>query len=171
MSQNDPATVVMTDRAADPAAVLSAATRVPANAPASLWSDVANDASFPVAHRSVAAWQLLKRHVRPGMPLRDAAALLAGARWLDGADLEKIESLGGELPVVIPEHGAAFMLRLPHGTPGELPDLGAYLAIDQDTDAGTLRAALQSHAAGAALGNARLSGIALFPDHLGPATP
>jgi hypothetical protein len=104
------------------------------------------------------------------MALRDAAVLLAGARWLDGAEVEKIDTLAGEPPVTIPEHGSAFVVRLPRGA-DVLPDLGAYLALDRSSDAATLRAALQSSAAGVALDGARLTGVALFPDPLGRATP
>jgi hypothetical protein len=158
---------VVKDPAADAASVLAALARVPAGEPPSLWAGVANDAAFPAFHRSVAAWQLLQRHVPSGTSLRDAAALLAGAGWLDGAELEKIEMLGGELPVAIPEGGAAFILRLPRGPAAEVPDLGAYLALDRDADAATLRAALQGRPAGQALAGARLTGVAMFPESLG----
>lgn len=166
MTQDEHAIRVMKDPAADAASVLAAVTRVPAGEPASLWSGVANDAVFPVFHRSLAAWQLIKRHLPPGIELRAAAALLAGAGWLDSAELEKIELLGGEIPVVVPEQGAAFILRLPRGA-AEVPELGAYLALDQDTDAATLRAALQARPTQKALEGARLTGVALFPDPLG----
>lgn len=169
MTKDEQAIQVVKDAAADAAAVLAAVERVPAGAPASLWTDVANDTGFPVFHRSLAAWQLVKRHVSPGIALGDAAKRLMGATWLDGAGLEKITAITGELPVVVPPHGAAFILRLPRGSAAEIPDLGAYLALDRDTDVATLRAALQSRPDGAALAGAHLTGVAVFPDRLGSA--
>jgi hypothetical protein len=169
MTQDEQAIRVVKDTAADAASVLAAVAHVPAGAPASLWSDVANDAGFAVFHRSLAAWQLVKRHLPPGIALGDAAQQLAGATWLDGAGLEKITAITGEIPVVVPPHGAAFILRLPRGSAAEIPDLGAYLALDRDTDVATLRAALQARPDGAALTGAHLTGVALFPDRLGSA--
>lgn len=167
MTQADPAIAAVTDRAANTATVRAASERVAAGAPASVWSSVANDAGFPTAHRSIAAWQLLKRHVAGGAALRDVSAVLVGASWLDGAELEKIEAMGGELPVVVPEGGAAFVLRLGRGDGDELPDLGAYVALDRDSDAVGLRAALQGKPA-VALDGAHVAGIAMFPESLAP---
>jgi hypothetical protein len=169
MTQAELAIRVLKDPAADAASVLSAVGHVPASEPASLWSDVANHAGFPAFHRSLAAWQLIKRHVPPGTSLGDATTRLAGASWLDGAELEKITAITGELPVVIPEHGAAFVVRLPRGSASEVPDLGVYLALDQDTDGATLRAALTGRPAGAALAGAHITGVAMFPEALGAA--
>jgi len=169
MTQVELAIRVLKDPAAGAASVLAAVGHVPASEPASLWSDVSNDAGFPAFHRSLAAWQLIKRHVPPGISLGDAATRLAGATWLDSAELEKITALACELPVMIPEHGAAFVVRLPRGSVNEVPDLGAYLALDHDTDTATLRAALASRPAGAALANAHVTGVAMFPEALGTA--
>lgn len=167
MTEAELAIRTMKDPTADAASVLSAVAHVPANQPSSLWSDVANDAAFPAFHRSIAAWQLIKRHVTPGIALGEAAPRLAGTTWLDGAELEKITVLGGELPVVIPEGGSAFIVRLPRGSAGQVPDLGAYLALDHDTDVATLRAAMASRPAGAGLAGTRITGVAMFPETLG----
>jgi hypothetical protein len=167
MTQGELAIQVLKDPAATASSVLSAIGQVAASEPASLWTGVANDARFPAFHRSVAAWQLLKRYVPQGMSIDDAAKMLGGAAWLDTATLEKITTLGGEIPVRIPEHGAAFILRLPRGSASELPDLGAYLAVDRNADAATLRAALAAQAAGASLAGAHLTGVATFPEDLG----
>lgn len=169
MTQAELAIRVLKDPAADAASVVAAVGHVPASEPASLWSDVANHAGFPAFHRSLAAWQLIKRYVPPGTSVRAAAARLSGATWLESAELEKITAITGEIPVVIPEHGAAFVVRLPRGSAGEVPDLGAYLALDRDTDAAMLRAALTSQPTGASLAVARITGVAMFPEALGAA--
>jgi hypothetical protein len=166
MTKSDSAAQVVNDPAAGATAVLAAVDQVAASEPASLWSGVANDARFPIEHRSLAAWQLIKRHVRPGDTVGAVATRLAGAVWLDTAELEKITAMGGELPIAIPAHGAAFIVRLPRGASVTVPDLGAYLAFDRDSDAATLRAALSSRPAGAGLAGAHITGVAMFPDSL-----
>lgn len=167
MTEAELAIRTLKDPTADAASLLSSVAHVPVSEPSSLWSDVANDAAFPLFHRSIAAWQLIKRHVPPGIPLGEAATRLAGATWLDSAEIEKITVLGGELPVVVPDGGSAIIVRLPRGSANEVPMLGAYLAFDRDTEVATLRAALASRPAGAALAGARVTGVAVFPETLG----
>ena len=166
MTKMDPAAQVVTDPKADNAAVLAAFNQISATAPPTLWSGVANDERFPIEHRSLVAWELIKRHVHPGITLGDTAHQLAGARWLEHAQLEKVTEMAGELPIEIPERGAAFVVHLARSPQSTLPDLGAYLAIDRDCEATVLRAMLTSPSTNTASIGVHVVGVAMFPDPL-----
>ena len=139
----------------------------PGGAPASLWSGVANDPACRPFHRSLAVYELMRRHLPRPATLAQAALLFAGAAWLAAASIEKIEVMGGEIPVAIPEGGAAFVLRLPREPSAAHPDLGAYLALDQDLDAAALRRGLELGAADPGLAGVTIRDFALFPERLG----
>jgi hypothetical protein len=71
----------------------------PAGEPHGFWSAIANDSSYPPAHRRTAVLQLFLRHVRPGATLAAVGGLLGGAAWLEDGDVLLVEDIGGALPV------------------------------------------------------------------------
>ncbi len=153
------------DPRSDDAAVLRAISRMTAGSvPVSLWTQVANDPSYRPFHRAVAVRELFKRHVVTPMTLEQTARLLAGGLWLLDAEIEKIELMGGEIPVRVPIGGTAFIIRLPSDPTAAHPDLGMYLALDGDLDATLLRDALMSRPVDPSVGQIRIVDFALFPE-------
>jgi hypothetical protein len=158
------------DPGSDDDEVLRAISRMTTgDVPATVWTEVANDPSYRPFHRAVAVQELFKRQVRRPMTLDQVAVLLAGGRWLLDASIEKVESMGGEIPVRVPAGGAAFVLRLPRDPGATRPELGIYLALDRPLDAEPLRDALLSRATDPSVGQIRIVDLAVFPDSLAPA--
>jgi hypothetical protein len=154
----------------DDTAVLRATARIPAGgAPAHLWTDVANDPEYRPFHRAVAVYELLKRQFAVGATLGELSSLLAGGGWLLDAAIEKVTTMGGEIPLAIPPLGAAFVIRMPIDAGTAHPEIGAYLTVDRDLDAGELRDALMSRSTEPAVVQTRLGDLALFPENLAEA--
>jgi hypothetical protein len=131
-----------------------------------LWTEVANDPSYRPFHRAVAVHELFKRHVGKPVPLKQIALLLAGGCWLVDAAVEKIESMGGEIPLRIPVGGAAFVVRLPEDSAAANPKFAIYLALGRALDPNVLRDALMSMATDPSVGETRIMDFALFPESL-----
>lgn len=161
--------IIFRNPTTDDSAVLRAISQIPVGgAPVNLWTDVANDLSYRPFHRAAAIYELFRRHfVRPAT-LEQIASLLAGGRWLLDAVLEKIGSIGGEIPVQVPPGGTAFVLRLRKDPAAAYPQVGIYLALDGELDANLLRDALMSIANGPAAGKVRIVDYAVFPERLAP---
>lgn len=159
--------IIFRDPKSDDDAVLRAASQLASlGVAARLWADVANDPSYRAFHRNVAIYELLKRHLVRRSTLDEAASLLAGGRWLLDAVIEKIEAMGGEIPVKVPAAGAAFIIRFPKDPAASHPDVGIYVALDRNLDAALLRGALMSQSDDARLGKTRIVDFALFPASL-----
>jgi len=157
---------IFLDPKSDDDAIVRAISRMPdGSVPASLWTQVANDPSYRPFHRAVAAYELFRRHVTP-VTLEQIARLLAGGRWLLDAEIEKIELMGGEIPVRVPTSGTAFIIRLPNDPTTTYPDVGMYLALDRDLDATLLRDALMSRPTDPSVGQIHIVDFALFPESL-----
>jgi len=155
------------DRGSDDDTVLRAVSRLStADAPGTLWTQVANDGSYRPFHRAVAVHELFKRHVVPPMTLRQLASLLDGGRWLVSAVIERIESMGGEIPVRVPAGGSAYVIRLPKTPATGGPEVGVYLALDRAIDAELLRDALMSGATDPSVGEVRIVDLHLYPESL-----
>src|SRR4051794_33021495 len=84
--------------------------------PPSFWSEIANDASMPVAHRKLALVQLVRRHVLPGSTTVGALAeMLDGARWLSNSEITVITEIGGKVPVAWSPGDPLIVISLPGG--------------------------------------------------------
>jgi hypothetical protein len=155
------------DPTSDDDAILRAVARMTGDrVPAGLWAHVANDPAYRPFHRAVAVYELFQRHVATPATLEQIARLLDGGGWLRNAALEKIESMGGEAPVLVPAGGAAFVIRLPHDPTAARPEIGVYLALDRDLDATSLRDALMSKPTDPSAGQIRIVDFSLFPESL-----
>jgi hypothetical protein len=142
----------------------AAASRLPmAASTVELWSGVANDRRYRPFPRGLAAYQLFRRHVRIPVPVGELGSLLAPAGWLHHSAVERVDRLGGEVPVVVPPDGAAFVIRLPVSEDGTVPVLGLYLAVDRVIGAARLRDALSTAATEPATDRATVLDISLFP--------
>src|SRR3954453_10791458 len=86
---------IFRDLRSDDDAVLQAISQMTTgSAPATLWTEVANDPSYRPFHRAVAVHELFKRHVARPVTLEQLALLLTGGCWLLDAVIEKIELMG-----------------------------------------------------------------------------
>lgn len=159
---------VLRDPKSDDEAVARAAARMAdGGAPASFWASVADDARPRPFQRALAIRHLFERHVPKGSTLKQCAALLAGARWLSGAPVEKVERMGGELPVRVHAGGSAFVIRLPRGSGSGEAEAGLYLSLDTDIEAEALRAALMSKSNSWLSNDVCVTDFAFFPESLG----
>ena len=80
--------------------------------------------------------------------------------------IEKIELMGGEIPVRVPAGGTAFVIRLPKDPTAAHPEVGIYLTLDRALDAKLLRDALMSKATDPSVGQIHMVDFALFPESL-----
>jgi hypothetical protein len=148
-------------------AVLHAISQItPDVADADLWVRVANDPSYQPFHRAVAVYELFQRHVRKSMTLQQMASLFAGCQWLQDAFVERIELMGGEVPVQIPDGGEGIVIRLSKHSAATDPKVGVYLALDRRLEPNTLRDALMSRATAPSILETRIMDFALFPESL-----
>jgi hypothetical protein len=163
----DTNTRIFRDQRSDLSAVLRAITQIAASGvPATVWTDVANDPSYRPFHRALAVYELFNRHLARPATLEHVAFLLAGGRWLLDAAIDKVELMGGEVPVQVPIGGAAFVIRLAKDAAAVRPEVGIYLALDRALDARLLRDALMSRATDASVGQVRIVDFAVFPEAL-----
>jgi hypothetical protein len=118
----------------------AAAEALPAGAEApSFWSEIANDASRPPAHRALAIEQLVRRHVTPGETTLGAlAAMLDGAAWLRDGDVSLATTITGKLPVPWSPDGTVAVIALPGGASDAV-----YLAIAEKLTVTEVRDALR----------------------------
>jgi hypothetical protein len=155
-------TKIFLDARSDDDAVLRAVLQMTnSSAPSTLWTQVANDPLYRPFHRAVAVHELFKRYVATPITL-EQIALLTHGRWLLDAVIEKVELMGGEIPVQIPPGGAGFVIRLPKDPVAAYPEFGIYLALNLAIDAELLRNALLSHA-DQSVGQIRIVDFAFSP--------
>jgi hypothetical protein len=130
--------------------------------PPPFWSALANSAAHSAIQRRHYVFQLLRRHVAPGMTLSQLAQLLDGPTWLHRADIEVIEDLGGTIPVRMTDSDTVFRLRV---TPGSgLPDFrDAYFRVAGKIGADQLFALLRDKAGDQATGLAEILEIGFSP--------
>jgi hypothetical protein len=102
-----------------------------ANEPPSFWTAIANDPTYPLAHRRTAVLQLFMRHVAPGTPLAQLVRILDGAPWLEDEDVALVEDIGGFAGLTTGLGDIAFRITV-------LPDSDAgafvFLALDATLD-------------------------------------
>lgn len=113
----DPYSVIR-DRAASDAEWVSAlALLQETSEPPTFWSEIANDPSYPAAHRRRAVFQLLRRHAHGGMTLGELARLLNGPSWLSRPQVRAVAHLHGKIPVSLGPDRSVFAIRpeLPAG--------------------------------------------------------
>ncbi|HVZ39417.1 MAG TPA: hypothetical protein VHI13_09080 [Candidatus Kapabacteria bacterium] len=153
------------DRRASEGAFLEAVSRIPAGrVPSTFWSDIANDRSYRTFRSDVAVFELFRRHQARPSTLGQTAALLAGGGWLADAVIEKIVNLGGEIPVVVPDGGVAFIIRLANDQQAPHHDMVIYIALDHDMDAVPLRDALMGRSAEPSTNGIMITDFALYPE-------
>jgi hypothetical protein len=83
--------------------------------PAEFWANIANDSKYTVRHRGICTQQLVKRHIRAGMTLKQASEKFYGASWLASErTVFRFDCLGGWLPVHgIPGIDSVFRIDTP----------------------------------------------------------
>ena len=67
--------------------------------PPQFWASIADDPRYTKKHRMLCIHQLVKRHVRPGMTLRQMALQLNGATWVNPNEVWHFSIIGGYVPV------------------------------------------------------------------------
>ena len=149
-------------------ALLRAAAKISSGVPASLWNNVANNPACRAFQRSVAVFVLLQRHLTRPATLAQAAILLEGGFWLNDAQVEKVEVMGGEIPVVIPEGGSAFVIHFMKDLGADQPDIGVYLALDHDLNVSQLRRSLMLRIPDPESAKVMITDFYLFPEDLIP---
>jgi hypothetical protein len=159
---------IFQDSHASDEALLMAARMIAPETPPSTWRDVANDPAYRPFQRGVAVYGLLKWHLPRPVVLEQAATLLKGAPWLKNARVEKIVVMGGEIPVVVPEGGSAFVIHLEKEPGKDQPDIGFYLALNNDLSADDLCRMVMGEAGKRFLGEVMITDWYLFPEDLIP---
>jgi hypothetical protein len=82
----------------------------------SFWSEIANDASMPAAHRKLAIVQLVRRHISTGKTsVGELAEMLGGAKWLGDDDVTVFTIIAGKVPVVWSPDDTIIAIALPGG--------------------------------------------------------
>jgi hypothetical protein len=124
-------------------------------APTGVFADIANQPGYLGAYSVLRALQLLERHVRPGMSLRELRSMLAGASWLDEKCVHTLLGVGGGgyIPVVFNPHSdSVFSL---HVCPPECSPC-VYISLASKISASDLIKALRGECVGAAIENVRV---------------
>lgn len=104
--------------------------------PPSFWSEIANDATMPVAHRKLALVQLVRRHVLPGnTTVGELAEMLNGARWLSNSDITVITEIGGKVPVSWSLDDTLIVIPLPGGRGAIYLAIEGHYTVEQLTSA------------------------------------
>lgn len=84
----------------------------PVREPASFWAQIANDPGYSALHRQHAVVQLFRRHVRPGLTLRELAALLDGPNWITAEEVSEVKIVLGLIPVALTAEDTVFLLQV-----------------------------------------------------------
>jgi hypothetical protein len=145
----------LTDRTAPVAEVEAAARRIAdADMPSARWAAIADDPSFGLAHRRIAAFELLRRHLRPGMTARDISGLLGRPGWLEDRHIQLLQDIGGRPPPVAMTAGdSVFRIDVLPGPEPVIALWSVYLrmqgAVDRDAFSAVLRLGAENDAAAA----------------------
>jgi hypothetical protein len=147
-----------------PARVVAAAARRLVGVPASIWTGVANDPAYPLVHRRLCVFELMRRHVQSGMTAAQVAALLGRPAWLADADLRDLGDIGGRpVPLSLPPGDTVTVIDvLPDPDPTATP-WAVYLRWHGVVERAALSALLRDPAASNAAGPAVLAEIAFLP--------
>jgi hypothetical protein len=78
--------------------------------PAKLWTDLANDSRYPLERRRQAIFKLFERHIAPGINLAALGDQLAGAKWLERADVTSKLGPTGVIPLDRTGKGAVYLV-------------------------------------------------------------
>lgn len=134
----------------------------PVTEPPGFWAGLANSDEHSAVQRRHYVFQLFHRHVAPGMRLSRLAELLDEPQWLNRADIEVIEDLGGTIPVRMTADDTVFKLRVAPGR--ELPDVWAiYLRVAGKITGDQLYALLREKAGDEATALAEILEIGFSP--------
>lgn len=160
---NDDTLQMISDPGRSEAELVHAIARLgPVTEPPVFWSALANSAAHSAIQRRHYVFQLLRRHVAPGITLSQLGQLLDGPTWLHRADIEVIEDLGGTIPVRMTDSDSVFRLRVAPG-PG-LPDFrDVYFRVTGKVGADQLYALLRDKAGDQATGLAEILELGFSP--------
>ncbi len=147
-----------------PARTVAAAARRLVGAPASTWARVANDPAYPLVHRRLCVFELMRRHVQSGMTAAQVAVLLGRPTWLADADLRELGDIGGRpVPLSLPAGDTVMVIDvLPDPDPTATP-WAVYLRWHGVVERAALSALLRDPAASNAAGPTVLAEIGFLP--------
>jgi hypothetical protein len=146
-----------------PAAVARAARRLVA-VPPQTWQRVANDSTFSLLHRRLCVFELVRRHVQPGMTAARIATLLDRPTWLRDAAVRELGDIGGlPVPVSLAAGDTVTVIDvLPDPDPSAMP-WALYLRWHGAVDRAALSALLRDPATPTPAATAVLAEIGLPP--------
>jgi hypothetical protein len=138
----------------------------PVTEPPGFWTRLAGSDEHSPGQRRHYVFQLLRRHLAPGMRLSALARLLDDPPWLNRGDIAVIEDLAGAIPVRMTDEDTVFRLRVAPG--GDAPDIWAiYLRVAGKVTSDQLYALLRGGAADETTAQAEILEIGFSP----PAPP
>jgi hypothetical protein len=120
----------ITNKTASDEALLQAISRLgPRTEPPTFWTEIANDPSYSLWHRTRAVFALFRRHGRTCDSLACLKAVLEPAIWLSESAITKVTPPSGPIPVGTENPGdTVFQISVFHGPPsiyirlmGEVP--------------------------------------------------
>jgi len=76
------------------------------------WSDIANSKEYTKRHRRVAVFELIKRHVTPGMYLSQLTDIFDKPTWLENRNLNHILVIAATVPLKKFSPGTLFSLKV-----------------------------------------------------------
>jgi hypothetical protein len=155
---------ILHDARAPEAEVATAAQRIAdADMPPADWAAIASDPAFNLAHRRIAAFELLRRHLHSGMTARDIARLLDRPRWLEDAHIHRLEDIGGRPPpVTMTGEDSVFRIDVLPGPEPVIALWSVYLRMRGMVDRDALSAVLR-HGADNQAANAVVLEVAALP--------
>lgn len=147
-----------------PARTVAEAARRLVGVPASTWSRIANDPTYPLVHRRLCIFELLRRHAQPGTTAARIAVLLDHPTWLSDAHVRELGDIGGRpVPLSLSSDDTVTVIDvLPDPDPAAMP-WAAYLRWHGFVERASLSALLRDPANSSPAGAAVLEEIGLLP--------